>query len=105
VVGGAAEALSTFRRQGVRLVLSGHLHVGDVSPLPVEGAAPGALSIVLAATAVSRRLRGEPNAFNEITIGPDGRAAVFARAWTGRCWAPAPAAAMPPAAVEQDAAA
>lgn len=96
VVGGAAAALAAFARQRVRLVLSGHLHVGDVSN-PLPGAAPGhaeaegELNIVLAATATSRRLRGEPNAFNEIRVRPDGSTRVHARAWDGARWAPIPA--------------
>src|SRR5438128_2437132 len=80
----AARALAAFARQGVRLVLSGHLHVGDVAqPAREAGAAAkataartttaeGPLTVVLSATTTSRRLRGEPNAFNEIRIGRDG---------------------------------
>lgn len=94
VVDGAAAALAAFRRQGVRLVLSGHLHVGDVSPMPIAGAAPEGLAVVLASTATSRRLRGEPNAFNEIRIDAAGRVAVRARAWTGAGWASAAAEAV-----------
>lgn len=112
VVGGAKAALAAFARQGVRLVLSGHLHVGDVTeaegqgdvPAPVRiagGEAPAAgaprrgLTVVLSSTSTSRRLRGEPNAFNEIRTWPDegrlaGRIEVLPRAWDGSRWAPAP---------------
>jgi 3',5'-cyclic AMP phosphodiesterase CpdA len=98
-VGGAARALAAFARQGVRLVLSGHLHVGDVAePAREAGAratgtaaattvAEGPLTVVLSSTTTSRRLRGEPNAFNEIRIAPEGRVEVFARAWDGTRWA------------------
>jgi hypothetical protein len=101
-VGGAARALAAFARQGVRLVLSGHLHVGDVAqPAREAGAAAkataartttaeGPLTVVLSATTTSRRLRGEPNAFNEIRIGRDGGVEVFARAWDGARWAAVP---------------
>jgi len=95
VVGGAAAALGVFARQRVRLVLSGHLHVGDIAA-PLPGVAPGhaetGLGVVLAATATSRRLRGEPNAYNEIRVRPDGGTLVFARAWDGARWTPVPAA-------------
>jgi 3',5'-cyclic AMP phosphodiesterase CpdA len=89
LVGGAAMALETFARQGVRLVLSGHLHVGDIAePAAVvpDDAAKGRLTVVLSATSTSHRLRGEPNAFNEIRIAGDGRVEVMARAWTGQEW-------------------
>ena len=91
-VGGAARALSAFARQGVRLVLSGHLHVGDVAePAAVASTtAAGPLTVVLSSTSTSRRLRGEPNAFNEICIAPDGQVTVFARAWNGTRWAAVP---------------
>jgi 3',5'-cyclic AMP phosphodiesterase CpdA len=101
-VGGAGRALATFARQGVRLILSGHLHVGDVTePAREAGAqakgtaatssvAEGPLTVVLSATTTSRRLRGEPNAFNEIRIAPDGRVSIFARAWDGARWAAVP---------------
>ncbi|MBL6458610.1 metallophosphoesterase [Belnapia sp. T6] len=88
-VGGAAMALEAFARLGVRLVLSGHLHVADVAePAAVvpNDAARETLTVVLSATSTSRRLRGEPNAFNEIHIAPDGRVEVMARAWDGSHW-------------------
>ena len=98
-MGGAARALAAFARQGVRLVLSGHLHVGDVAEPAREAgaratgtattttAAEGPLTVVLSSTTTSRRLRGEPNAFNEIRIAPGGAVEVFARAWDGTRWA------------------
>jgi 3',5'-cyclic AMP phosphodiesterase CpdA len=89
LVGGAATALEGFARREVRLVLSGHLHVGDVAePATVvpDDAAKGRLTVVLSSTSTSRRLRGEPNAYNEIHIAEDGRVEVLARAWTGEEW-------------------
>ena len=80
-------------------MLSGHLHVGDVAdPAREAGAqaagtaatttrAEGPLTVVLSSTTTSRRLRGEPNAFNEIRIAPAGQVEVFARAWDGARWA------------------
>jgi 3',5'-cyclic AMP phosphodiesterase CpdA len=89
LVGGAAMALEAFARQGVRLVLSGHLHVGDVAePAAVvpDDAARERLTVVLSATSTSHRLRGEPNAFNDIRIAADGGVEVVARVWTGEGW-------------------
>jgi 3',5'-cyclic AMP phosphodiesterase CpdA len=90
LVGGAARALEGFARQGVRLVLSGHLHVGDVAEpaaMVPDDAAKGQLTVVLSATSTSHRLRGEPNAYNEIRIGPDRRVEILARSWDGSSWA------------------
>ncbi len=89
LVGGAARALEGFARQGVRLVLSGHLHVGDVAqPAAVvpDDAARGQLTVVLSATSTSHRLRGEPNAYNEIRIAPGGQVEILARTWDGAGW-------------------
>ncbi len=83
MVGGAKAALAAFGRQRVRLLLSGHLHRGDVTE-PVAAAGPGAapgLTVVLSATTTSRRLRGEPNAYNSIRVWPGGKVELTVRAW------------------------
>ena len=83
LVGGASAALRALGDAGVNLVLAGHLHRGyarlafpeEISPLILQGA-----------TATSVRLRGEPNAYNRVSIGPDLTVTVETRIWTGTGW-------------------
>jgi 3',5'-cyclic AMP phosphodiesterase CpdA len=85
LAGNATPALAAFARHQVGLVLTGHLHLGDVRPM-----AAGGMLLVQAATATSTRLRGTPNAYHRITIAA-GRASVTTRVWDGAAWADAPA--------------
>ena len=93
LVARAEQALASFARAGVGLVLSGHLHL-TYSRRPVleakvaqdgfadaDGDGGGPL-VVQAASATSTRLRGEPNGYNWITIA-EGRVTVEVRAWDG----------------------
>jgi 3',5'-cyclic AMP phosphodiesterase CpdA len=90
IAGNATRALAAFAAQNVRLVLAGHLHrsyarlsaprtvSGGVAPLIVQGG-----------SATSTRLRGEPNAYNRVTVFGDGRVRIAGRIWTGGAWADA----------------
>ena len=61
---GAELALRRLPRMGVRMVLSGHIHVSHAGPFT---AAPGLL-FVQAGTGLSWRRRAEANAFNLLDI-------------------------------------
>ncbi|MFL5251675.1 MAG: metallophosphoesterase family protein [Rhodopila sp.] len=102
LVGRAEAALAAFAGLGVRMILSGHLHLGYIRAHGAEAAggttgADSGLLVVQAATATSTRLRGEPNAYNRIHI-ENGRGRVEVRAWNGSGWTSAwrqPAGVMP----------
>jgi 3',5'-cyclic AMP phosphodiesterase CpdA len=83
VAGNAALALAAFAAQNVRLVLAGHLHRSYA-----RVSVPGPL-IVQGGSATSIRLRGEPNAYNRVTVFGDGGVRIEGRIWTGAGWAAA----------------
>ena len=76
-------ALKAMASHNVSLVLAGHLHRGYARLSSPDGKPP---LILQGATATSVRLRGEPNAYNQITIDQQGHATVRVRSWTGTAW-------------------
>jgi len=91
VAGNATRALEAFARQNVRLVLAGHLH-RSYARLSAPGAVPGGMAplILQGGSATSTRLRGEPNAYNRLTVHEDGAVRIDGRIWTADGWAQAP---------------
>ncbi len=93
----ADEALETFSRLGVRLVLSGHFHLSYVrqhaGPGAVKEAAPKGLRasanapilVAQASSTISTRLRGDANAYNIIDID-QGRITVTVREQRSKAW-------------------
>jgi 3',5'-cyclic AMP phosphodiesterase CpdA len=83
VAGNARRALAEFAEHGVRLVLAGHLHRAYFRLAAPSGPSP---LVVQGGSATSTRLRGEPNAYNRITIDTDGSAHIEGRVWSGAGW-------------------
>jgi 3',5'-cyclic AMP phosphodiesterase CpdA len=93
----ADEALETFARLGVRLVLSGHFHLSYVrkheskaasregEPVGLSKSTVAPILVAQASSAISTRLRGEPNAYNLIDIDK-GQITVTVREWRENGW-------------------
>jgi 3',5'-cyclic AMP phosphodiesterase CpdA len=83
LAGRAGQALAAFAQADVRLVLSGHAHHIYSRFSLADGKGP---LIVQSGTTTSVRLRGDPNAYNRITVLPGAESVVEARVWTGSGW-------------------
>lgn len=93
----ADEALELFASLGVRLVMSGHFHLSYVrkhesreaerqgEPMGLSKSTAAPILIAQASSAISTRLRGEPNAYNLIDISAD-KITITVREWKSDGW-------------------
>lgn len=81
-VKGAEDALPKLEDCGVDVILGGHLHVSHASDVAGFRSDDQKIICVAAGTAISTRLRGEPNSYNRLTIDGD-MLTVYHRVWNG----------------------
>lgn len=81
-VRGADFALPQLEHCGVDVILCGHLHVSHASDAAGFRSEDKKMICVAAGTAISTRLRGEPNSYNRLCIDGD-ELTVYHRAWNG----------------------
>jgi 3',5'-cyclic AMP phosphodiesterase CpdA len=81
LVGRAARAMKMLDASGVDLLLAGHLHHGYSGDTRTQyPAARRAIISAQAGTAISRRVRSDPNGYNRITLDRD-RIVIEVRTW------------------------
>jgi 3',5'-cyclic AMP phosphodiesterase CpdA len=86
VIRGAPRYLNILEKCGVDLLLAGHLHMAyndDVRSHHKK--TKRSILSIQAGTATSTRRRGEPNAYNWITLNP-GEVTVAVRTWNGKAF-------------------
>jgi 3',5'-cyclic AMP phosphodiesterase CpdA len=89
LVGRAMRAMQVLDACQVDLLLAGHLHHGYSGDTRTQyPAAHRAIISAQAGTAISGRVRGDPNGYNRITLDGD-RITIEVRAWNGKQFAPA----------------
>ncbi len=89
LVAGAGAALQALEDCGADLLLAGHLHRGYTGDVRTHHLAiRRSMVVAQAGTAASTRRRGEPNAYNLLTLDL-AHITIESRSWTGREFAPA----------------
>jgi 3',5'-cyclic AMP phosphodiesterase CpdA len=74
--------VAALDKTNVHLCLTGHVHHGTSGP-SVDTAAKGSLLVIQASTAISTRLRGHPNSYNQLELGP-GEACLRLQSFDGQ---------------------
>jgi 3',5'-cyclic AMP phosphodiesterase CpdA len=88
IVHGAQRALDTLEACGVDVLLAGHLHMGYSGDVRTHHeATKRSILSIQAATATSSRRRGEPNAYNWLTLELH-HVRIDVRAWNGKRFEP-----------------
>lgn len=93
VVGGATRALRALAAHDVRLVLAGHLHRAYARMDSVQ--TPRTV-LLQGGSAISTRLRGEPNEYNRITVHSDSSLRIARQSWNGHEWTQSDVTDIPP---------